>query len=141
MGNALASEAFKRNLKAQKIPDTAESRELSALLLRSDLQGFAALAFGVYTTPKAISLGVRLFPRKASAVNSGCWVLFIALVSRAARLPARAEFLLAKLNGGQERTGETVERTVGSPYLYPAQTSQTYVYGLPAAFFPTRLDN
>ena len=132
MGNALAAEEFKRNLKAQKIPDTAESRELSALLLRSDLQGFAALASGAVLTPKAVSLCARLFPRRIVALHSGCWVLFIVLVSKAAELPKRGQFLLGKLNGGQTGREEIVERQRGenSPYLYPVQASPAYVYGL-----------
>lgn len=132
MGNCLAIETFKRNLQTQKIPKSPESRELSKIILRCDLQGFTVLVPGLLLASKAAALTKQLSPRKAMGLNSVYWVLFTQAVFKASQLPDRGVVLLEKLNIMAEgKSEETYAKpAANSPYLYAVPTDQVYSYGL-----------
>lgn len=132
MGNCLAIETFKRNLQTRKIPNSPESREMSAIILRSDLQGSAVLISGLFLTPRVAAVTKWLWPGRAMGLYSVCWVLFAQAVFKASELPERGVLLLEKLNLMAEGK---IEETRGkpaanSPYLYAMTTDQVYAYGL-----------
>ena len=132
MGNCLAIETFKRNLQAHKIPDSPESRDLSSMILRSDLQGFAVLVPGFLLSPKVAALSKWLRPARAMGLYSAYWVLFAQAAFKATQLPERGILLLEKLNAIAEGKTEEMKakHAADSPYLYAIPTDQVYSYGL-----------